>query len=106
MEQDPQRWIAALRAQQNYFRSIVEPLSPDQVLGPSYHSWTIAQVLGHLGGQAEIFSVWLEASVARSGDPGRDFMPPIWDAWNARSPEQQAADAVEYNERFAQRYER
>jgi uncharacterized protein (TIGR03083 family) len=32
-------------------------------------------------------------------------MQPIWDAWNARSPEEQAADSLTYNERLAQRFE-
>jgi uncharacterized protein (TIGR03083 family) len=106
METDPHRWIAVLRNSQHRLASIVRPLSPEQLRGPSYHDWTIAQVLGHLGSQAELFGGWLTAAVDRTDPPGRESMQPVWDAWNARTPEQQAADSTTYNERLVQRFER
>lgn len=91
METNPHRWIAALRHSQDRLAAVVRPLTTEQLRGPSYHRWTIAQVLGHLGSQAEIFTAWLTAAVAGTDPPGREFMQPIWDTWEARTPEQQAA---------------
>lgn len=104
METDPHRWIAELRHSQDRLASLVRPLTPEQLRGPSYHDWTIAQVLGHLGSQAELFMGWLTAAVERTDPPGRDAMQPVWDAWNARSPGAQAADSLAYNERLVQRF--
>jgi len=54
MELSPDRWISALRHSHNRLRAAVEPLSPDQLGRPSYASeWSIAQVLSHLGSQAD-----------------------------------------------------
>jgi uncharacterized protein (TIGR03083 family) len=105
METDPHRWIAVLRHSQDRLASLVGPLTPEQLRGPSYHSWTIAQVLGHLGSQAELFTGWLTAALEGTDPPGRDIMQPIWDAWNAREPEAQAVDAVAYGERLMARFE-
>jgi uncharacterized protein (TIGR03083 family) len=105
VETNPHRWIAALRHSQDRLASVAQPLTPEQLRGPSYHSWTIAQVLGHLGSQAEIFTAWLTAAVEGTEPPGREFMQPIWDAWNGRSPEEQAADSIADNERLVERFE-
>ena len=105
METDPRRWIAELRKSQDRLASLVRPLSPEQLRSPSYHSWTIAQVLGHMGSQAEIFMDWVAAALERTDPPGHEAMQPVWDAWNARSPEAQAADSLAYNERLVQRFE-
>ncbi|HEX6508514.1 MAG TPA: maleylpyruvate isomerase family mycothiol-dependent enzyme, partial [Chloroflexota bacterium] len=105
IEADPRRWIAALRRSQDRLASLVEPLTPVQLRGPSYHDWTIAQVLGHMGSQAEIFMGWVTAALDGTEPAGQDFMQPIWDAWDARSPAEQAADSIAYNERFVERLE-
>jgi uncharacterized protein (TIGR03083 family) len=104
-ETDPHRWIAALRAAQNELVSIVEPLTPEQLEQPSYHSWTITEVLSHLGSQAEIFYGWLEAAVSHSEPAPQESFQAIWDAWSARTPEQTEKDALSYNERSVRRYE-
>src|SRR5207253_1644462 len=76
-------------------RASVEPLGPDQLTQRSYPSeWTIAQVLSHLGSQAEIFGLMLEAGLAGREPPGREEFPPIWDKWNAKDPQAQAADVL------------
>jgi uncharacterized protein (TIGR03083 family) len=41
-----------------------------------------------------VFGLFLDAGLSGEDPPGRDAFPPIWDAWNARSPQAQAADAV------------
>lgn len=85
---------------------MVRPLTPDQLRSQSYDTeWSIAQVLSHLGSQAELFMGWLSAAVERTEPPGRESMQPVWDAWNGRSPEEQAGDSLEYNERLVRRFE-
>ena len=65
MEPSPGPWISALRHSHDRLRAGVEPLGPDQLTQRSYPSeWTIAQVLSHLGSQAEIFGLVLEAGLA------------------------------------------
>ena len=74
---------------------MVEPLDLTQLQGPSYCSeWSIAQVLSHLGSQAEIFGLFIDAGLSGQDPPGRDVFLPIWDAWNARDPQTQATDAL------------
>lgn len=105
METNPHRWIAAQRRSQDRLAAIVRPLTPEQLRGPSYHSWTIAQVLGHLGSQAESFDAVLTAALEGSEPPGREAMVPIWQALDGRSPEAQAADSLQVNERTVRRLE-
>ena len=106
MENDPAPFIQALRHSHDSLRALVEPLSDDQLEQRSFCTdWSIAQVLSHLGSQAEISGLWLDAGLTGQDPPGRDAFPPIWDAWNARSPRAQAADSLRANEAFVQRLE-
>lgn len=106
MERDPQAWISALRGSFDQLRALVLPLGPDQVTEPSMASeWSIAQVLSHLGSQAEIFGAILDAGLDELPPPGPEAFPPVWDAWNARSAPAQVADSVAANEVFVGRAE-
>ena len=106
MESSPGPWISALRHSHNRLRASVEPLGPDQLTQRSYPSeWTIAQVLSHLGSQAEIFGLILEAGLAGREPPGREAFPPIWDKWNARDPQAQATDALRADQATLERLE-
>jgi len=105
METNPRVWIAALRHSQDQLASIVQPLSSEQLRGSSYHSWTIAQVLGHMGSQAEIFMGWATNALEGTEPAGQEAMQAIWDAWDARRREEQAADSLRYNERLVRRFE-
>lgn len=98
METEPHRWIAALRHSHDRLKGLVRPLSPEQLRGPTYHSWTIAQALGHLGSQAEIYGLWLRAAVEGGAPPDMESLQGIWAAWDSRPPERQAHDSVEANE--------
>jgi uncharacterized protein (TIGR03083 family) len=90
---DARAWISALRDSHDRLLAIVGGLAPEQLSGPSECSeWTIAQVLSHLGSGAEIFSLIIEAGLKDGKAPGPDLFPAIWDAWNAKSPTEQAAD--------------
>src|SRR5579871_4834580 len=93
METNPHPWIAALRDSQDRLSSLVQPLTSEQLRGPSYHAWSIADVLGHLGSQAEIFMGWVTNALEGTEPAGREVMQPIWDAWDARNPEEKAADS-------------
>jgi uncharacterized protein (TIGR03083 family) len=106
MEASPDPWISALRHSHNQLRASVQSLDPDQLAQRSYPSeWTIAQVLSHLGSQAEIFGLMLEAGLAGQEPPAREEFPPIWDKWNAKNPQAQAADALRADQATLERLE-
>jgi uncharacterized protein (TIGR03083 family) len=106
MESSPDPWISALRHSHDRLRASVEPLSPDQLEQPSYASeWSIAQVLSHLGSQAEIFGMFLDAGLTGKEPPGRGEFMPIWDRWNAKDPQAQASDALRADQATLERFE-
>ena len=88
-------WLSAALSSHERLAGTVRSLTPGQLEAPSYASeWSIAQVLSHLGSGAEIFSLFLRAGTEGSPPPGMAEFEPIWAAWNARSPADQAADAL------------
>ena len=106
METRPAPWIDALRHSHDTLRGLAEPLTTDQLEQRSYdQDWSIAQVLSHLGSQAEVFGLWLDAGLSGQDPPGREEFPPIWDAWNSRGPQAQAADSLQANEALIERFE-
>ena len=106
MEPSPGPWISALRHSHDRLRADVEPLGPDQLTQRSYPSeWTIDQVLSHLGSQAEIFGLVLEAGLGGQEPPGPEAFPPIWDTWNAKDPQAQATDALRSDQATLERLE-
>jgi uncharacterized protein (TIGR03083 family) len=67
----------------------VEQLTPQQLHQQAYPSeWTVADVLSHLGSGATIMRLRLD------GDVDMDAMQAIWGEWNAKDPDDQAADAL------------
>jgi uncharacterized protein (TIGR03083 family) len=106
LETNPAPWIGALRHSHETLRALVEPLDPGQLEQPSYPSeWSIAQVLSHLGSQAEIFGLFLDASLDGKEPPGREAFGPIWDTWNSKSPQAQASDALRADQATLERFE-
>jgi uncharacterized protein (TIGR03083 family) len=88
-------WLAAHAASHQRLAGIVGQLSADEVAGPSYDSdWSVAQVLSHLGSGAQIFTLFLRAGVEGASAPGMPEFQPVWDRWNAKTPADQAADAL------------
>jgi uncharacterized protein (TIGR03083 family) len=64
----------------------VDALTPQQIRQQAYPSeWTVADVLSHLGSGATIMRLRLDGDVD---------MQAIWDEWNAKNPDAQAADAL------------
>jgi uncharacterized protein (TIGR03083 family) len=105
VDNEPHAYIAALRNSHERLASLVEAMSEEQLTGQSYdRDWTVAQVLSHLGSGAEIALLMLEATLA--GPPmDRELMAAIWDTWNAKSPQQQAADCLPSDEAHVKRLE-
>ncbi len=106
MSEDSARWLRALRGSHDRLATSVAGLDGAALRSPSYDSeWNIAQVLSHLGSQAEIFGLLLEAGLTGEDAPGQDAFPPIWEAWNGRSPEDQATDSIAANDALVARLE-
>ncbi len=106
MTSDPRALIGILRNSHDRLAALVQPLGPDQLRAQSYDDdWTIAQVLSHLGSGAEIGELNLSAALTGTGEMDRDAFQPIWDAWNNRTPEAQAADCLAWDERHVSRLE-
>ena len=103
---ESQAWLAAVRSSHDRLRTLVAGLSPGQVTAPSYASeWTLAQVLSHLGSQAELFWLLLDAGLSGGPAPGQAAMLPIWQRWDALPPEAQVTTSVDANERLVRRLE-
>jgi uncharacterized protein (TIGR03083 family) len=103
---DPRTWIATLRESHERLAGLAQPMTAEQVRGQSYcRDWSNAQVLSHLGSGAEIALVTLPGALGESEPVGREAFGPIWDKWNAKSPDQQAADALASDEKHIQTLE-
>jgi uncharacterized protein (TIGR03083 family) len=106
METSPEPWISALRNSHDRLRDLAGPLDLGQLEQRSYDTeWTIAQVLSHLGSQAEIFGMFLNAGLTGEDPPGRKEFVPIWEEWNAKDPRAKAADALAADAATLQRFD-
>jgi uncharacterized protein (TIGR03083 family) len=107
MEQDPRAWIAALRSSHERLAALVQPLTPEQLRAQSYDDdWSVAQVLSHLGSGAEISLMSLPAALGQAEPLDRaTAFQPVWDVWNAKSPDEQAADCLTWDEKQVQALE-
>lgn len=95
MESDPRAWIATLRRSHDRLVGLVGPLTPEQLRSPSYcKDWSIAQVLSHIGSGSEIGAMNLPAALGQAEPVDREAYGPVWDRWNAMSPDDQAAAAL------------
>lgn len=74
---------------------LVEPLTPGGLRQPAYPSeWSIADVLSHLGSGAVITQLCLECALADQ-PVDDDIVQSIWAEWDAKSPDDQAVDALQ-----------
>jgi uncharacterized protein (TIGR03083 family) len=106
VETNPAPWIEALRHSHDRLRTVAGPLGLGQLQRPSYApAWSIAQVLSHLGSQAEVFSLLLDAGLTGQDPPGRDTFGPIWQAWDAKSAQAQAGEALRADQAVTERFE-
>ena len=94
-ETDAISLVRALRASHDRLSGLVAGLGGAELRQQSYDTeWSIADVLSHLGSGAEIFALVIDAGATGGAPPAQESFQQIWDAWNARSPEDQAADAI------------
>ena len=74
----------------------IEQLTPQQVRQQAYPTeWTVADVLSHLGSGGTIMRLRLDGEVVD--------MQAIWDEWNAKDPDAQAADLLVADEALQHR---
>jgi uncharacterized protein (TIGR03083 family) len=100
VESDARPWIAILRESHDNLASLTQPMTPDDVRAKSYcRDWSQAQVLSHLGSGAEIALLMLPGALGEGEPVSREAFPPVWDKWNAKTPDEQAADALAADER-------
>lgn len=103
MESNARVWIDALRQSHERLVGLVGPLTPEQIGSQSYaKEWSIAQVLSHLGSGAEIAMMNLPVALGQAEPVGRDAYQPIWDRWNAMTPDQQAAAGIMTDAQYVQ----
>jgi uncharacterized protein (TIGR03083 family) len=103
---DASVWVAAVRRSHDQVAARTATLDADTLRINSYcPGWDIAQVLSHLGSQAEMFELLLEAGLTGGEPPGPTDMPAIWDVWNNRTPLEQAGESTTRNEQFVDRLE-
>lgn len=103
---DETSWVRAVRASHDRLAGIVAGLDGEGLRAQSYDTeWSVADVLSHLGSGAEIFSLYVDAGVTGGDPPTVEDFKPIWETWNARSPEQQAERSVAANEALVARAE-
>lgn len=80
----------ALAAGQRRLVAATESMDRDQLVEASYcRDWNIAHVLSHLGSASEVFGMYLDAGLAKADPPGNEAAAPIWERWNAMTPEEQ-----------------
>jgi uncharacterized protein (TIGR03083 family) len=98
--------VDVLRASQERLAGLVQRLDFDALTSQSYDTeWSIAQVLSHLGSQAQIFDLLLAAHFAGQEAPGIDLFREIWADWDSRDPIAQRTDSLASTDRELERFE-
>jgi uncharacterized protein (TIGR03083 family) len=94
--------LALLKSSVSHLRAVVNALSADDVRKQAYPSqWTVAATLSHLGSGATIARLGVDAAL---GGPPVAHQA-IWDEWNAKTPDAQAADALVADRELIERLE-
>ncbi|HXW44588.1 MAG TPA: maleylpyruvate isomerase family mycothiol-dependent enzyme [Streptosporangiaceae bacterium] len=107
MESSPHVWIETLRKSHDRLAGLAELLTPGELREQSYCTgWTVAQLLSHLGSGAEIAMLMLPGALGEAEPVGREAFAPVWEVWNAKTPDEQAADALAYDDRHVTTLER
>jgi uncharacterized protein (TIGR03083 family) len=103
---DAMKVLQALSSSQQRLGALVSGLEPaDLERDTSDDGWTVAEVLAHLGSQSEIFTLFVDAGLSGTEPPSNEAFGPIWDAWNAKSPEGKASDALKADATFLEHVE-
>jgi uncharacterized protein (TIGR03083 family) len=97
--------LPPLAASVQRLRELVRGFDVDQLEAQSYAAdWTVADVMSHLGSGAVLLERGLEAALAGKSLPD-DIAQPVWDEWNAKSPQAKADDALAEDERLGKAFE-
>lgn len=106
MEAGARYRIEVLRRSHERLAGRVRQLTPEQLRGQSYDTdWSVAQVLSHLGSGAEIALLMLPGALGEGPAVGVEAFQPVWDVWNAKTPDAQAADSLAADERHVRTLE-
>jgi uncharacterized protein (TIGR03083 family) len=93
-EQTANRQLLVLAESASRLVDLVERLGPDDLRRSAYPTeWTVADVLSHLGSGAVITRERLDAALEGT-EQASDAATSVWDEWNAKSPEDQAAGVL------------
>jgi uncharacterized protein (TIGR03083 family) len=85
---------------------VVGKLDDEGLARPSgSRDWDVAQVLGHLGSQAEIGMASLDAALGTGAAPGADDNQQVWARWNALSRQAKADGFLRLGEAWVRRHE-
>jgi uncharacterized protein (TIGR03083 family) len=102
----PDTWIDVLRRTQDDLAADVVKLDDDGLARTSgSQDWDVAQVLGHLGSQAEIGEATLDAALGRREPLDDKFNPIVWARWDVMSRREKADGFLEQAESLVRRYE-
>jgi uncharacterized protein (TIGR03083 family) len=87
--------LGVLRASHERLGAAIAEIGEGDLTRQSYDDeWSVADVASHLGSGTEIFRHYLEAGAQGEPAPGGELNQPIWDAWNAKAPADQARDSL------------
>jgi uncharacterized protein (TIGR03083 family) len=96
-EEGFQAQLDVLGASVDRLATLVGVLTPEQLRRQAYPTeWTVADVLSHLGSGA---------TISRERIDGDVDMQAVWDEWNAKDPDAQAADALRADAQLQERLE-
>lgn len=99
MTEQTRELIATLRTLHDNLAAFTRELGPDQLRERSYDTeWTVADVLSHLGSGSELTLLRLRAEHEDAPTPEESAQ--VWAKWSARTPEQQAVEAILVEEEF------
>lgn len=87
--------LAILREVHGLHASLAGPLTAEQLRSDSFDpDWIVSSLLSHMGSQAEIMDLFIEASVKGEEAPGREAFDGVWDRWNEMEPEDQRNGSI------------
>ncbi|MEV1001653.1 maleylpyruvate isomerase family mycothiol-dependent enzyme [Nonomuraea sp. NPDC050202] len=102
----PDAVITALRTGHDSLAATVSSFADDDLARRSGSAeWDVSEVLSHLGSGAEITRATLRAALDGEPGPGRDFMQPVWDRWNAMTRRQRADGFLRSSQALTELYE-
>jgi uncharacterized protein (TIGR03083 family) len=97
MTEKTRHLITILRTLHDDLAARTVELGPDQLRERSYDTeWSVADVLSHLGSAAELGLLRLRTGLEGSPEGNAE----VWAKWNARTPEQQAVEAIAAEEDY------